>query len=240
MAARDEAGPATRVVLVGAPNTGKSSLFNALAGAKALVSSQAGTTRDYLVAELDLNGVKCQLIDTAGLAPGGNPDDAPLHHAAQAAASQQARRAQIRVLCLDATRPLNTWEESQLADRAGPRIVVLTKTDAGPPVADLPVDVATSSVTGQGLDTLRQVLRRVLLADSGPPAVSATAARCRDSLHRASECLILARRIVQEGSGEELVAAEVRSALDELGRIVGAVYTDDVLDAIFHRFCIGK
>jgi tRNA modification GTPase len=71
-------------------------------------------------------------------------------------------------------------------------------------------------------------------------AVASTAARCRDSVERAIECVTNAFRLVELGTGDELVSAEIRHALDELGKITGAVYTEDVLDRIFSRFCIGK
>jgi tRNA modification GTPase len=70
--------------------------------------------------------------------------------------------------------------------------------------------------------------------------VSATAARCRNSLRAAAAALLRAQQLVVERSGEELVAVEIRAALDDLGQVVGAVYTEDLLDRIFSRFCIGK
>ncbi len=70
--------------------------------------------------------------------------------------------------------------------------------------------------------------------------VPGTAVRCRQSLILAAECLARARKLAGQGGGEELVAAEVRAALEELGKVAGAVYTEDVLDRIFSRFCIGK
>jgi tRNA modification GTPase len=322
MASRGEAAPAVRAVLVGWPNVGKSSLFNALTRqAGALVSEQPGTTRDYLTAELDLGGVKCQLIDTAGMGPepgdlgwpgssgsepperrqsGGSPTNAsrrcpstPATHppdleppsieqAAQAAARQQSRQADVRIFCLDSTRPLNEWEQDQLEGATGGvQVVVLTKIDVGSgqwavgsmqyavgsrqyaaggkeladgwsihyplstihcplPTAHCPLP--TSSVTGEGIDALRDELRCAVLSAgaSGAEAVAGTAVRCRESLRLAAASLRRARRIARHGTGEELVAAEVRVALGELGKVVGAVYTDDVLERIFSRFCIGK
>ena len=127
-----------RVVLVGWPNTGKSSLFNALVGARrALVSEQAGTTRDYVTAEVDLDGVRCVLVDTAGMEfpPAAGPlgeqeDQAAISSAARAISTEQARAARTQLLCLDASRPLNAWEEGQLGDRSAKRVLVMTKTDA--------------------------------------------------------------------------------------------------------------
>ncbi len=117
MDARVETVDAVQAVLVGRPNTGKSSLFNALVGSSAaLVSHQPGTTRDYLTAELDFDGVKCRLIDTAGTEEplAVSHVETTIEHAAQAAADMQRRSAHIQVLCLDSTRPLDDWERCEL------------------------------------------------------------------------------------------------------------------------------
>ena len=102
--------------------------------------------------------------------------------------------------------------------------------------------IETSAVSGEGIDALRDELRHAVLTAgaSGARVVAGTAARCRESLRLAAESLRRAQEIARTGSGEELVAAEVRVSLDELGKVVGVVYTDDVLDRIFSRFCIGK
>jgi tRNA modification GTPase len=238
MQTRGEAVTAVRAVLFGAPNAGKSSLYNALTGQQALVSDMAGTTRDYLSARLDLGGVTCELIDTAGmvhLAPHG------IAAAAQEAARQQQRHAEIDILCLDATQPLTVQEaESLCGCSSAKRIVVFTKCDLprrAPPVADA---VETSSHTGAGLNTLRDRLHDAATSSDLPTGVvSATAARCGDSLRQAAAALTEARKLAQ-ASGEELVAAELRGALEHLGEVAGEVYTDDILDRIFSRFCIGK
>lgn len=291
MESRGEARDGVRAVLIGAANVGKTSLYNALAGQTALVSPQAGTTRDYLCTRLDLNGIVCELVDTAGVADEGmrgrggegatvalaftagpNADegatgrggegatcirvearrvseagcDAAINRAAQLAASDERDRADIEILCLDATRSLNGWEQAALRDSSRPRIVVLTKVDQC--LACHRIDAAsldaieTSSVTGAGLDKLRERLRAAasLLGPDGALAVAGTAARCRDSLRQAATALAHAQELAAARQGEELVAAELRLALDALGQVVGAVYTDDVLDRIFSRFCIGK
>jgi tRNA modification GTPase len=100
----------------------------------------------------------------------------------------------------------------------------------------------TSSRTGEGLTELRAAIARHL-SDRGPAAgtaVTATAVRCRQSLERAAQHLVSARRVVAQRGGDELVAVELRDALDQLGQVVGAVYTEDFLTRIFGRFCIGK
>ncbi len=268
MVSRAETVEAVQAVLLGRPNTGKSSLFNALVGqGAALVSHQPGTTRDYLTAELDLDGVKCCLIDTAGLSPPRTDShtERTVEHAAQLATDSQRRAAHVELLCLDSTRPIDDWERDELSgadsvpllrrssaecDRsagtackqavARHRIIVLTKCDARRAIGPVAA-IETSSRTGEGLQALRDELRENALAaaDAHGGVVAATAVRCRESLRLAAGSLRQARSVAVAGQ-EELVAAEIRVALEEIGKVVGAVYTDDVLDRIFSRFCLGK
>ena len=281
MASRGETAGRMRAVLVGPPNAGKSSLFNALARRTgALVSEQPGTTRDYLTAELDLDGVKCQLIDTAGVdgeadrsdtlydgpprPSSSNQPTAPtaseghrtglpakpnerapdtIQQAAEATASQQARRAHVRIVCVETTCASEDGPLKQLpGDVGGQRIVVLTKADLDENDDCSRRGLRTSSLTGEGVESLRAELRRAVLraGASGCGAVAGTVARCRESLRLAADSLGRARDVFHGGYGEELAAAEIHVALGELGKVVGAVYTDDVLDRIFSRFCIGK
>ena len=245
---RGEATDEPRIVLYGWPNVGKSSLFNALIqDDAAIVSAQPGTTRDYLMRRIDCHDSTAWLIDTAG-----KESDATGIRAAQELATQQTQAATWKLLCIDATRPLNTWETTQLEqlDR-DTTLVVLTKADHSSTLSFPYPAIATSSRTGRGLDALRQALADRLTgkhatARANPGlGVPATAIRCRDSLRRADEALQQAevestRRSAEELVAGELVAGELRLALYELGTIVGAVYTDDLLDRIFSRFCIGK
>jgi tRNA modification GTPase len=242
MEARAEPEQAPRVILLGAPNAGKSSLFNALSGrATALVWHEPGTTRDYLMTNLDLDGLRCCLVDTAGVEPDGRA--APgIDAVAQDITQAQRRAGQLHLFCVDASRPLNTWEQAQLATPDLRRIVVLTKTDLAPPPVLPEGAVATSSTTGQGLDQLRRRLRDALCSapTAGLGVVAGTAVRCRESLRLAAECLARAGRLIAAQAGEELLAVELHTALAELGQVVGEVYTDEVLDMIFSRFCVGK
>ena len=149
-------------------------------------------------------------------------------------------RADLRLLCLDATRALNEWEHNEA--HSSNTLVALTKCDltAGPLVLNRPT-IVTSSRTGAGLNELRTAIHNTLRQQPGECGfVAGTAARVKDSVRLASEAIARSRQLVANGAGEELVAAELRLALVELGKIVGALYTDDILDRIFSRFCIGK
>ena len=245
---RGESSDVVRVVLVGRPNAGKSSLFNALAGTLAIVSDQPGTTRDYLTARLDFGGVPCELVDTAGVESAGDG----LASRAQSQSRSQAARAQITLLCLDSSSSPDAvqHELSAAAERSG-QIVVFTKHDlSGWRGSKIPADfsrlatavVETSVRTGRGMDALRrqigELAQSVTVGDGS--SVAATAARAAHSVRAAAEALARARTLNDRHQGEELIAAEVRLALDELGKVSGAVTTDDVLDRIFSRFCIGK
>lgn len=234
-----------RVVLVGSPNVGKSSLLNALvARPTAIVSDQAGTTRDYVDTSLDLDGLICSVVDTAGV-DAINGLDGP-DQAAQGMTTKQANRADLCLICLDASRPLTDMDREIIGDyRVRENVLfVLTK-------VDLPLRISmpqlgmpphkTSSSTGIGLAALRDVIREKLVGDQASDLmVASTAMRCRESLRQTVDSLTRATSLVETQAGDELVSAELRVALDELGKVVGATYTDDILDRIFGRFCIGK
>jgi tRNA modification GTPase len=233
------------VVLLGWPNTGKSSLFNALAGGgQALVADRPGTTRDYLTFALDLDGVGCQLVDTAGrerFDESADAGDHEIERSAQDLAGAQARDSDAIVLCLDATRPLNEWERDELAaNPPQPRLVILTKCDAQRRAEPPCPAIETSAKTGLGLPELRAALRAAIETLDRDHAGRLTADRAGDSLRAAGDALARAAQSNRETAGEELIAGELRAALDELGKVVGTTYTDDILHRIFTRFCIGK
>ena len=238
---RSRATGRPRVVLVGPPNAGKSRLFNALVGHdRAIVAPVAGTTRDYLEAECACAGVVVELVDTAGR----ESAHAPIAHHAQEARAEQARAADLLLDC----RPLGAAEGWDDEDAAGPaRIRVGTKADEAAGNGGDPASggcaVLTSAATGEGIPTLRAAIA-ARLRDAGPgghaDGVASTAARSADGLASAARSLAAAAIAVEHGHGDELVAVDLRQAVDDLGRIVGAVVTDDLLDRIFRRFCIGK
>jgi tRNA modification GTPase len=224
------------VVLVGCPNTGKSSLFNALVGSEpAIVSCVSGTTRDYLQAPLRLESLTCMLVDSAGVEANAPHDS--ISALAQEMTAIQSGQAVLRLLCVDATRELNDWERTQLRDCG--KLVVLTKCDCPELISTSITGIKTSARFGRGLDELKARIAARLLSISGD-AVPATAERCRASLVQTAIGLKNAIQLAQDRAGDELVASEIRFALEELGKVTGVTYTEDVLDRIFSRFCIGK
>jgi tRNA modification GTPase len=223
-----------RVVLAGRPNAGKSSLFNALAGSPAaLVSPRPGTTRDYLVRRLRVEDVTIELADTAGWQDTAGAAEAQ----AQRLGREQAEGADLVVLCLEAGQPVAPAEADLLARQASPAVLgVVTKSDLATTASEWP---ATSSVTGAGLDALRSLLAERARAH-GRPALAPSLSRCRHHVDASLEHLRRAHGAVLFEDPPEVVALELRGALDQLGELAGAVYTDDLLDRIFSRFCIGK
>lgn len=242
-----------RVVLAGLPNAGKSTLFNSLLNRPAaLTSHQPGTTRDYLCGEVIWRGLAVELIDTPGcdaLEP--DREEAAIMDAALRLARAQRERADLVVWCTPADlagdrRAVEAPLVESLLAANRPCVFVTTKADL---LADRPGScgeaappLAVSAATGRGLDALENECVDRL---SGPlcgssELVGATQARCRESLFHAGQSLARAGEAVRVRAGDELVALEIREALDHLGRILGAVYTDDILDRIFSRFCIGK
>jgi tRNA modification GTPase len=238
LADRDRPGGHPRVVLVGPPNAGKSRLFNALLEhERAIVSPQAGTTRDYLSAFLDCDGLEVELVDTAGIEmPRDN-----IATQAQAFASSQASRADLLLDC----RAADTADALEPArPPRPPRLDVRTKCDRAAANAEAPGHagrICTSAVTGAGLGALRAAIAQAIRDGTSEAHLPAgTAARCRGSIQTAETALQSAADALVHGAGDELVAFDLRLAAEELGKVVGAVVTDDILDRIFRRFCIGK
>jgi tRNA modification GTPase len=231
-----------QAVIVGRPNTGKSSIFNRLAGAgRAIVTDIPGTTRDLLTAVVDLGGIPVTLVDTAGLRT--SPSDAVEREGI--ARTHAARTvADLIVVVLDASSAL-TPDDEELFAKPGPSglIVVRNKSDLAPawdPRSVAPT-LPVSARTGAGFDELRSAMVAALsggerLRDT--PAV--TNMRHAELLARARAALGRASAAAAAGTPEEFVAADVTEARGYLEEVTGARTPDDVLHAIFDRFCIGK
>jgi tRNA modification GTPase len=232
-----------QIAIVGRPNAGKSSLFNRLAGAgRSIVTDVPGTTRDLVTEAVDLGGIPMTLVDTAGLR-GSAADAVEVEGMARAYAAR--RVADLTVVVLDRSRPVSEDDEKILELTAdGPRVVVANKSDlpaAWPADRICAAAVCVSAATGFGFAELRVAMTDALggrerLRDT--PAV--TNMRHVELLSRARAALRRAAAAAADGTPEEFVAADVNEARNLLEEVTGARTADDVLHAIFERFCIGK
>ncbi len=224
-----------RVVIAGLPNAGKSSLMNALARRDvAIVSAEAGTTRDIIEVRLDLGGFPVILTDTAGIREAGGE----IEQEGIRRALQRAREADLVLWIGDATEPESVDPAGIDTAPGTPVIRVVNKIDlASPP---LPGDAVPISVkTGQGLDRLiGQLADEVRQAADIGESPAITRARHRRELER---CIAALERFLDgDFSDPELRAEDLRDAATALGRLTGRVDVEDILDKIFADFCIGK
>jgi tRNA modification GTPase len=236
-----------RIALIGAPNAGKSSLLNAMAGRDAaIVTPTPGTTRDVIEVALNLAGYRVLLGDTAGLrAPKGAIEAEGVRRA-----GALAEAADLRLMVVDVAAKDDRWREAAAFTRAGD-LCVLNKRDLAPFPAGGEVSAWASahdleiidvSVTqGLGLAQLRELLTaRVIRSLSGGEFPAATRARHRQDLVAAREHLARAVEALSAPVEVELAAEDVRLAARNLARVTGRVDPEDVLDRVFARFCIGK
>ncbi len=243
---RDARSSTAQIVIAGLPNAGKSSLFNALVDdERAIVSEQAGTTRDVISQRVTIDGLAVELADTAGLEELQDPSPRAW---AQVALHQRLRQADMVILCIDSSVPLaSTTVQSQIAwlQKLNLAVIVVgTKADRVANASNLKdLKLVVSAHTGMGLAELEQRVASELRGHQRAfqsEAMRHTAVRCQRSLTQALATLLRAIELCDLGAGEELVANELRVALDELSSIIGEVHADDILGEIFSRFCIGK
>ncbi len=222
-----------RVVILGRPNTGKSSLMNALAGfERAIVTDIAGTTRDVLDERLSFDGVPVRLIDTAGIREATDRAE----QIGVDRALDEMRRADVQLVLLDGSAPLTTEDKTliETTENGIPRILVVNKCDL-PRQTDYAGAISISAKTGQGLEELkREVLRLAAPQDADCNAI--TNERHLHALEQACAALCSAEQ------AEELdcKATDIRAALQALGSITGTDVDATVIDRIFERFCVGK
>ena len=220
------------IALTGAPNVGKSSLLNALAGAeRAIVTELPGTTRDVLSEELVLAGVPVRVLDTAGLRETEDVVEKLGVERARAAVAS----ADVVIVVVDATHP------APLEFPEGRVVVAVNKCDLAAPqlerFAPYPT-VAISAKTGMGLATLAEAV-----IGTSPPATDVpllTRARHEDALRRTATQVADARATLAAGFPAELIAVDVHGALAALGELTGQTTREEIIRGIFSRFCIGK
>ncbi len=233
-----------QVAIVGRPNVGKSSLLNCLMKQdRAIVTEIPGTTRDVIEEYLNIAGLPIRIMDTAGIRE--------THDLAEAEGVRRSLKAidgaDLVLSVLDASQPLKE-EDRMMLERVGQKntIVVLNKSDLETKIelSLLPQDleqVRISALTGDGLDKLKDMIVKKLLrhgiADEG---IVITNLRHRHAIDRAVAAIEASEEAINNRSPYEIIAFEIRDALDGLGEIVGAVTTEDILNRIFSSFCIGK
>lgn len=232
-----------QLAIVGRPNVGKSSVFNWLVGTeRAIVAAAPGTTRDLLHETIDLAGVRVGLVDTAGI----RTSDDEVEREGVARARQAKRAADFVCVVLDASQALDATDRDVLAaTQSAPRVVIANKIDLPRAWADAGVEaVAVSLKTGAGLDELRRALARALeFVEPRRDEPLVTNLRHEALLRDAREAIGRALNGLEEARDaldEELVLADLAGARRAFDEIVGKRTSEDVLRAIFARFCIGK
>jgi len=229
--------------IVGRPNVGKSSLLNALLKQnRAIVTEIPGTTRDVLEEYLNISGVPIKILDTAGI-----------RHSHDKVEQEGVRRsleviasADIVLVVLDGSEPLSS-EDKRVLDEVREKqvIAVVNKADL-PQKLELPdnvrMHVAVSCRTNEGLEELKRTLADTVKQGMAGPRTHAWAVnqRHRTALEQARESMQRALESIAARLSPEFMAVDLRGALDSLGLIIGATYTDDILERIFNDFCIGK
>ncbi len=222
-----------RVVILGAPNTGKSSLLNALAGTDAaIVSEEAGTTRDVIDVALDVDGFAVRISDTAGLrASPGHIEEEGIRRGLG-----RAENADLCILVTDATRFRETHDTIKMYELRN-SLVVCNKSDLknAPDMAGL---IGISCKTGDGVDRLLTEMAHHFDEKWCGSELAPTNARHRANLVQSLSSLTSARNLVADDVA--LAAEELRHAVTAFGRLTGRVDIEDVLDVVFSEFCIGK
>ena len=233
------------LAIVGRPNVGKSSIFNRLLQEdRSIVSPTPGTTRDFLEEGVSLDGLSVRLFDTAGLRISG--DDVEAEGIARTVSVMKL--ADIVLLVLDATlENTHTGDMNEIMNTLGNEssvIVAVNKVDLVPGRTIGPKEaLRISALTGEGMDLLKKSISTRLGGEDSPSVntdVHLTSYRQVEALQRCLEHMEEAAGAVRSGMSGEFTAADLRLAIDAIAEVTGEVTTDEILDQIFSKFCIGK
>jgi len=239
-----------RVPLVGRPNVGKSSLFNALLGeARSIVTDVPGTTRDRVSEAIELSGVRVTLSDTAGLRETADA----VESIGVARAREALSGAALVLWVVDGAAPLAEEDRAIAAELVGARVVVaLNKCDRPRAVAGADVGALLNGTAGPmvevsatgalGLDALRAAMAQALGADGSAESTGVALGNLRhiEAVERARAALARAAAAAADRLPGEIVALELREALRALGEVTGRIVDEDLLERIFAKFCVGK
>jgi tRNA modification GTPase len=239
-----------RVAIVGRPNVGKSSLLNRLLRTnRAIVTDVPGTTRDTLEETLNLQGIPVVLVDTAGIQ--AEPED-PVERLGVERSRAALAQADLALLVVDASQPLTGADRAIAGLLEGrPSMVILNKVDLpaptgpagdGPALAVPAPAVRVSALSGEGLDVLEQALVETVLSGrvTASEAPMVTNPRHKEALERALDHVRAAGAAHGRGELPELLAIDLSAAIQALGEITGQAAGEDLIEAIFSNFCVGK
>lgn len=226
--------------IVGRPNVGKSSLLNILAGEeRAIVTEIAGTTRDVIEESVNLDGVVLRLMDTAGI----RQTDDRVEKIGVMRSMDSIKKADLILAVFDASEPLSEEDRKILADTENSkRIIIINKTDLGEN-DDFPADgIRISAKNGNGIDELSQRIRDMYnLGEIGAnDAPIVTNMRHTAALCRAEQSLKNIVSGASAGTPSDILSIDLNDAINALGEITGAVASEDIVNEIFHNFCVGK
>lgn len=228
--------------LLGSPNVGKSSLMNALLGKeRAIVTDIAGTTRDLLEEDLRLGSLHFRLIDTAGI----RVTNEVVEQEGIRRSQKTMNEADLVLLLLDASKALSDNDQKLLQEVPQEKtILVWNKTDLQKPVAPISwhSSVEISAKEKIGIETLQSAIE-TLIWEKGPPSkeeVTITQLRHSTALQNAIQHCKAVIDGLRQGNSPEFTASDLRACLNELGTIIGTNVTEDILTAIFSKFCLGK
>ena len=236
------------IAIVGKPNVGKSSLLNRLLSEKrAIVTPHPGTTRDFIEADVTLDGLPIRLIDTAGL----RETEDEIERISLDVTRERLERADLALWALDLNAGPDELDDavfSLLRDKTA--VAAANKADLCPNAPLEPLRerypgvplMAVSALHGQGIEELKKAMRELALKRD-PDALNGpviTRIRHKRALQRLQEHLEMAACNIRGGMLLDRLSVDLRDALDDLGEIVGLVTTEDILSRIFSEFCIGK
>ena len=236
-------------VLVGRPNTGKSSILNRLLGRdRAIVSNIAGTTRDTIEEKVQVGKVTLRLTDTAGL----RESDDPIEQIGVERSFAALDAAELILVVIDSASTLTEEDRELLEKLAGypvPKIALLNKSDlVGAPVADELASYSfhavcpVSAVTGEGMDELKSTIEKLFIEgeiDYDTTAVLANA-RQKNALDQSIKAACRALYALESGFTPDVAGMDIEDAMASLAEVDGRAVSADIVDAIFHRFCVGK
>ena len=233
-----------RTAIIGRPNAGKSSLLNCLLGRdRAIVSASEGTTRDTIEETANIRGIPIIFIDTAGL----RQADDQIEQEGIRRSQTSLEQADLILHVIDTSQGLSQFESALMDQHAGrAKIIILNKSDLGhqPELPDSMTQTAVpiSCQTGQGLEQLKDQIKATVWSGhvGGEMLEVMINSRHQDALQRAKEATQTTLQALKEERTLELVALDLRIAVNAIGEIVGKTTTDDLLDKIFSEFCLGK